>query len=146
MKRVIRQAAAGDAERVRVMLRAYAAELDIDLSFQDFETELADPLAFYELVLLAGDKGCVALRRLDAEACELKRLYVLPAARGSGLGRVLSEAAIAHARARGYARLRLDTLPSMGAARKLYGSLGFREIEPYRFNPIEGTQFLELEL
>ena len=146
MKRVIRQAAAGDAERVRMLLRAYEAELDIDLSFQDFETELADPLAFYELVLLAGDKGCVALRELDAEACELKRLYVLPAARGTGLGRVLSEAAIAHARARGYARLRLDTLPSMGAARKLYGSLGFREIEPYRFNPIEGTQFLELEL
>ena len=146
MKRVIRQAAAGDAERVRTMLRAYAADLDIDLSFQDFETELADPLAFYELVLLAADKGCVALRELDAEACELKRLYVLPAARGTGLGRVLSEAAIAHARARGYARLRLDTLPSMGAARKLYGSLGFREIEPYRFNPVEGTQFLELEL
>ena len=143
---MIRQAVAGDAERVRTLLREYAGELDIDLSFQDFDTELADPLAFYQLVLLAADKGCVALRELDAEVCELKRLYVLPAARGTGLGRALSEAAIAHARARGYARLRLDTLPSMGAARKLYGSLGFREIEPYRFNPVEGTRFLELEL
>ena len=143
---MIRQAAAGDAERVRTLLRAYAGELDIDLSFQDFETELADPLAFYELVLLAADKGCVALRELDAEVCELKRLYVLPAARGTGLSRALSEAAIAHARARGYARLRLDTLPSMSSARKLYGSLGFREIEPYRFNPVEATRFLELEL
>jgi len=145
VKRVIRPAGPGDAKRVQTLLREYAAELDIDLSFQDFDAELADPLGFYELVLLDA-QGCVALRRLDRETCEMKRLYVRPQARAGGLGRALAEAAIAHARARGYVRLRLDTLPSMDAARTLYESLGFREIEPYRFNPIAGTQFLELDL
>jgi len=142
---VIRPAGPGDAKRVQTLLREYAAELDIDLSFQDFDAELADPLGFYDLVLLDA-QGCVALRRLDRETCEMKRLYVRPQARAGGLGRALAEAAIAHARARGYVRLRLDTLPSMDAARTLYESLGFREIEPYRFNPIAGTQFLELDL
>lgn len=142
---MIRPAGPGDAKRVQALLREYAAELDIDLSFQDFDAELADPLGFYELVLLHAG-GCVALRPIDAETCEMKRLYVRPAARGSGLGRALAEAVIASARARGYMRMRLDTLPSMDAARGLYRSLGFREIEPYRFNPIEGTAFLELEL
>ncbi len=142
---MIRPAGPGDAKRVQTLLREYAAELDIDLSFQDFDAELADPLGFYELVLLDA-QGCVALRRLDRETCEMKRLYVRPQARAGGLGRALAEAAIAHARARGYVRLRLDTLPSMDAARTLYESLGFREIEPYRFNPIAGTQFLELDL
>jgi len=145
VKYVIRPAGPGDAKRVQALLRAYAAELDIDLSFQDFDRELADPLGFYELVLLDA-QGCVAIRRLDAETCEMKRLYVLPAARGTGLGRSLAEAAIAHARARGYARMRLDTLPAMDEAHALYTSLGFREIEPYRFNPVPGTRFLELEL
>jgi len=145
VKRVIRPAGPGDAKRVQTLLREYAAELDIDLSFQDFDAELADPLGFYELVLLDA-QGCVALSRIDRETCELKRLYVRPAARGGGLGRALAEAAVAHARARGYLRMRLDTLPSMDAARTLYESLGFREIAPYRFNPIAGTQFLELDL
>jgi len=145
VKRVIRPAGPGDAKRVHALLREYADSLDIDLSFQDFRAELADPLGFYDLVLLAAD-GCVALRRLDAETCELKRLYVRPAARGRGLGRSLAQAVIAHARARGYERMRLDTVPSMDEARALYASLGFREIEPYRFNPVAGTQFLELEL
>ena len=120
--------------------------LGIDLSFQDFETELADPLAFYELVLLAGGDGCVALRRLDAETCEMKRLYVHPAARAGGLGRRLAEAVIAEARERGYRRMRLDTLPTMAAARRLYAALGFREIDPYRPNPVAGTTYLELDL
>jgi ribosomal protein S18 acetylase RimI-like enzyme len=134
-----------EAEAVRALLREYEAELGIDLSFQDFEAELADPLGFYEIVLLADD-GCVALRRIDENACEMKRLYVRPEARGDGLGRRLAEAVIAEARARGYRRMLLDTLPSMAAARKLYVTLGFRETEPYRFNPIEGTAFLELAL
>ena len=145
MKRVIRPAGPGDAKRIQTLFREYAAELDIDLSFQDFDAELADPLGFYELVLLDA-QGCVALARIDRETCELKRLYVRPAARSGGLGRALAEAAIAHARARGYLRMRLDTLPSMDTARQLYESLGFSEIEPYRFNPIPGTHFLELEL
>jgi putative acetyltransferase len=142
---MIRPAQAQDAERVRALLREYAAGLGVDLSFQDFEAELADPLGFYELVLLA-EGGCVALRRIDVESCEMKRLYVRSEARGDGLGRRLAEAVIAEARARGYRRMLLDTLPSMAAARALYATLGFRETEAYRFNPIEGTTFLELVL
>lgn len=130
---------------MRGLFEEYAAGLGVDLSFQDFEAELADPLGFYEVVLLADD-GCVALRRLDDDACEMKRLYVGPAARGAGLGRRLAEAVIAEARARGFARMLLDTLPSMTSARSLYASLGFRETEAYRFNPVPGTIFLELEL
>lgn len=142
---MIRPAEAGDAETVRNLFGEYAAGLDVDLSFQDFEAELADPLGFYELVLL-GDGGCVALRRIDDETCEMKRLYVRDAARGSGLGRRLAEEIVAEARARGYRRMLLDTLPSMAAARALYASLGFRETEPYRYNPVPGTTFLELPL
>jgi ribosomal protein S18 acetylase RimI-like enzyme len=142
---VIRAAGAADVEAVLELFREYAAGLGVDLSFQDFEAELADPLDFYELVLVT-EGGCVALRRIDQETCEMKRLYARPEARGSGLGRRLAEALIAEARARGYRRMLLDTLPSMAAARGLYAALGFREIEPYRFNPIEGTAFLELVL
>jgi len=136
---------ADDTEGVRTLFAEYVDELGIDLSFQDFERELEDPFAVYELVLVARD-GCVALRRIDEHTCEMKRLYVRPRARGSGLGRALAGAVVAHARARGYARMRLDTLPTMGAARGLYASLGFREIDPYRPNPIPGTAYLELEL
>jgi GNAT superfamily N-acetyltransferase len=142
---VIRAAGAADVEAVLELFREYAAGLGVDLSFQDFEAELADPLDFYELVLVT-EGGCVALRRIDQETCEMKRLYARPEARGSGLGRRLAEALIAEARARGYRRMLLDTLPAMAAARALYATLGFRETEPYRFNPIEGTTYLELVL
>jgi putative acetyltransferase len=130
---------------VRDFLREYADSLGVDLSFQDFESELADPLGFYELVLLA-ENGCVALRRIDAETCEMKRLYVRPAGRRSGVGRKLAEAVITEARARGYRRMLLDTLPEMEAAQALYRSIGFRDTEPYRHNPVPGASFLGLEL
>jgi putative acetyltransferase len=142
---VIRAAGPGDLETVDRLMREYVDGLGVDLSFQDVETELEDPLDFYELVLLA-DGGCVALRRIDDSTCEMKRLYVQPSTRGSGLGRRLAEAVIAEARARGYSRMLLDTLPTMTAARALYESLGFRETNAYRFNPVPGTSFLELEL
>ncbi len=142
---MIRAAEAADVETVRELLGEYAAGLGVDLSFQNFEAELADPLGFYELVLLA-EGGCVALRRIDDETCEMKRLYVRDAARGSGLGRRLAEALLAEARARGYRRMLLDTLPTMTAARSLYATLGFVETEPYRYNPVPGTTFLELSL
>jgi ribosomal protein S18 acetylase RimI-like enzyme len=142
---VIRAAGPDDLETVRTLLREYADGLEVDLSFQDFDSELADPLGFYELVLLANE-GCVALRRIDERTCEMKRLYVRPSARGSGLGRRLAKAVIAEARRRGYSRMLLDTLPTMTAARGLYLSLGFRETEPYRYNPVPGSSFLEFEL
>ncbi len=142
---MIRPAQPDDVEVVRNFLNEYAASLQLDLSFQDFDSELADPLAFYELVLLA-ENGCVALRRLDEDTCEMKRLYVRSTARGGGLGRRLAEAVIAEARSRGYTRMLLDTLPAMTAAQALYRSLGFRETDSYRYNPVPGATFLELPL
>ena len=128
------------------MFLEYAKELDFSLCFQGFKEELEALPGKYFTLLLAPGAGCVGVRALDAATAEMKRLYVRPAARGRGLGRSLAQAVIAHARARGYERMRLDTVPSMDEARALYASLGFREIEPYRFNPVAGTQFLELEL
>ena len=142
---MIRAAEPEDLEAVQTLFREYADSLQLDLSFQDFESELADPLGFYELVLLADD-GCVALRRLDESTCEMKRLYVRPSARGAGLGRQLAEAVISAARTRGYGRMLLDTLPTMRTAQTLYRSLGFRETERYRFNPVPGTTYFELAL
>lgn len=128
------------------MLLEYAASLDVDLSFQDFERELATLETVYEVILIAPQEGCVALRRIDDTTCEMKRLFVRPAARGKRLGRQLAEAVIAEAKGRGYVRMRLDTLPSMRGAMALYESLGFRDIESYRFNPIAGSRFMELDL
>ncbi|MGZ4779385.1 MAG: GNAT family N-acetyltransferase [Thermoanaerobaculia bacterium] len=139
-----------DVAAVAVLFREYAASLGVDLGFQHFEEELAAMPGDYApprgRLLLARDLGCVALRPLSADVCEMKRLYVRPAGRGSGLGRLLAERIIEEARTIGYRAMRLDTLPMMAAARAMYVSLGFREIEPYRFNPIEGTKYFELEL
>ena len=141
---------ADDAGIVRELILEYASSLGVDLSFQDFEHEVATLDTYYELMLVAridGDvAGCVALRRIDDDVCEMKRLYVRTRFRGRDLGRALANAVIGEARMRGYARMRLDTLPSMSSAMSLYESLGFRDIAPYRFNPVAGTRFLELTL
>jgi putative acetyltransferase len=147
---IIRQATAFDLDLIRVMLREYAAWLEVDLCFQNFEEELAGLPGEYApprgRLLIAEGAGCVALRAIDDEICEMKRLYVRPEHRGSGLGRRLVTAIIDEARAIGYRRMRLDTMPKMDRAQGLYASLGFRGIAAYRFNPEAGARFLELEL
>lgn len=143
-------APANDLKIVRELFTEYARSLDVDLSFQDFDREMATLSEFYERILVACEgshaAGCVALRHLDDLTCEMKRLYVRPEFRGRNLGRKLAERIIEEARQRRYARMRLDTLPTMTAAIPLYESLGFVEIAEYRFNPIVGTRFMELTL
>jgi GNAT superfamily N-acetyltransferase len=139
-----------DLDEVRALFAEYAASLPFDLGFQGFDEELAGLPRPYApprgALLLAPGAGCVAVRPLDAHVCELKRLYVRPTARGRGLGRALTLAAIDEARRIGYARMRLDTVPGMESAQALYEQLGFVEIAPYRPNPIAGARFLELQL
>ena len=173
-----------------VLFREYAASLQLDLSFQNFENEVAGlpgdyapPRGRLFLAILEepiretaqnsdasdgetafrlsairpstpfGDSpdwekaaGCAALRRLDDEICEMKRLYVRPQARGVGAGRSLALTVIAAAREIGYRRMRLDTLPQMKEAQALYRALGFYEIPAYRYNPVPGTSYFELSL
>jgi putative acetyltransferase len=169
---------------VSVLFREYAQSLGVDLSFQNFDDELATlpgeyappggriflalfdeddtplaervherecsrsqtPLAAASSATFEAIAGCVALRRMDDETCEMKRLYVRRQFRGQGVGRTLVAGIIEAAHEIGYRRLRLDTLPQMSQAQALYRSLGFREIPPYRYNPVPGTRFFELVL
>jgi len=145
---------AGDIAEARRLLEQYEASLDVDLRYQGFEEELAGLPGAYApprgRLLLAVDgsapAGCAALRPLGDDVCEMKRLYVSPAARGRRVGRLLAETVIREARLIGYCRMRLDTLPSMKEALALYRALGFEEIAPYYASPVAGTRFLELLL
>ena len=137
----------------RRLFKEYEASLGIELTFQGFAQEVAGLPGAYappagRLLLATGAEpaGCVALRPLGGGICEMKRLYVRPTARGARLGRRLAETVIREARTIGYARMRLDTLPSMKDAFALYQTLGFREIAPYYATPIAGTRFMELSL
>ena len=138
----------------RALFEEYAASLGISLCFQGFDEELASLPGDYRpprgRLLIAqyedAPVGCVALRPLQADICEMKRLYVRPGFRGLKVGRLLVERLIEEARAAGYARMRLDTLPNMNEARVLYESFGFHRIDAYCENPIPGAIFLELDL
>lgn len=145
-------------DAVREIFREYALGLVVDLCFQDFDTELSSLPGEYAaprgaLLIARNDGrvvGCCALRPLDAadypNAAEMKRLYVQPAARGLGLGRLLAEATLDAARVAGYSCVLLDTLDDMEAARALYVDLGFQDIPPYYHNPIAGSHYLKVDL
>jgi len=145
-------------DAARAIFREYAASLPIDLCFQNFDAELATLPGEYAppegqlLLALVDDElaACGALRPLRevdyANACEMKRLYVRPAFRRFGLGRLLAQALLDEARRAGHSVMLLDTLDEMEAARELYASLGFEEVPPYYFNPIAGAHYLKAEL
>ena len=141
-------------DTVRKLFREYEASIKVDLCFQGFEKELAElPGAYAQpsgrlLLAFDGDEaaGCGALRRLESDVCEMKRLYVRPEHQGKSIGAALARRLIEEAREAGYARMRLDTMPSMARAIGMYRSLGFREIAAYRFNPVPGALFFELRL
>ena len=144
---------------VRKLLNEYSLIPGVVQCLDDFERELASLpgayappsgcllLAVEDLPGNAGEAiGCAAIRRLERDVCEMKRLYVRPPFRRSGAARELVEELIQEARSIGYRRMVLDTLPSMEAAHKLYRTLGFREIPPYPKNPIPGALFFQLTL
>ena len=153
--KLIQAQSAEEIDRARELFEEYAAGIGIDLCFQSFEKELAELPGKYVppggRLLIAIDEhqaaGCVALRKIADGVCEMKRLYVRPGFRGTGLGHTLAEAIILSAREIGYQRMRLDTLPGkMDRAIAMYRSLGFKEIGPYYDNPVESALFMELEL
>lgn len=145
-------------DATRAIFRDYAAGLGVDLCFQNFDAELATlpgeyapPRGSLQLALVNGEvAGCGACRPIGdvdyANACEMKRLYVRPAFRGLGLGRLIAQALMDQALRAGYSVMLLDTLDDMEAARSLYTALGFEEIPPYYFNPIPGAHYLKAQL
>jgi len=142
-------------QTARELFKEYESWLGISLCFQNFDNEVANLPGDYQmpsgrLLLAIKDKetaGCVALRKLTDDTCEMKRLYLRPQFRGQGLGRVMVERIISEGRVIGYERMRLDTLSGhMDKAIALYRSFGFREIAPYYTNPVEGATFMELIL
>ena len=136
------------------LFREYETWLNFDLCFQDFETEMKNLPGDYApprgrlLLAYEGSRaaGCVALRPMDESVCEMKRLFVPPEFRGKGYGRLLAREIVRRARQIGYKTMRLDTVDWMKEAISLYRSLGFDEIDAYRYNPIEGAVYMELHL
>jgi putative acetyltransferase len=160
MIRIIEAATPDLVGQARQLFEEYATELNVDLCFQNFAEELAHLPGHYappEGVLLLAQvavgegaephiAGCVALRKFAEGVCEMKRLYVQPAFRDQGVGRLLAVRIVEQACRIGYVRMVLDTLPSLKPAIALYETLGFRHIDAYRYNPCSGAVFMELEL
>ena len=155
MIEIIQAEAIEQIEQARTLFREYEAAIDLDLCFQSFDQELANLPGKYaapegRLLLAFADErlaGCIALRKLEDDICEMKRLFVRDAFRGQKIGVLLIEKVIAEARAIGYAKMRLDTFPAkMGKAVTLYESYGFYEIPPYYHNPFGETLFMEKDL
>ncbi len=151
----IRPAVSADLPRIRQLLREYVAWIALDLAFQEIDAEIdglpGDYASPRGVLLVAGKAGAqpeaiIALRPLDESTCEMKRLYVAPAARGQGLARALILRLLEEARSLEYQEIRLDTLPMMGDAQGLYLTLGFHDIAPYYDTPITGTRFMALRL
>ncbi len=154
MPRFYQAESAEAIQRIWELFKEYGDWLGEDLYFQGFEEELsglpgeyAPPEGRLWLIEVNGENaGCAALRKFSDGICEMKRMYLRPHYRGRGIGRTIAERLIAEARAIGYLKMRLDTLERMKEATALYRSLGFKDIPPYRYNPIEGAVYLELEL
>jgi ribosomal protein S18 acetylase RimI-like enzyme len=154
MPKIFRAKTDEDFDIAKKLLVEYADSLGFDLGFQDFEQELADLSNHFassdDCLLLALHEsktaGCVILKRFDNGICEMKRLYVKPSFRGLGIGRALAEAVIKLAQKAGYDCMRLDMVLPRDPARNLYFSLGFKDIQPYRYNPMERAVFMELKL
>jgi len=143
-----------DIALARTLFTEYGRSLNFSLCFQDFDRELAELPGDYaspdgRLILVYHRQtpvGCVALRKIDPQVCEMKRLYVRPEFRGEGFGRALAETALEEAKKIGYRFMRLDTVPEMKEAISLYESIGFKKIPPYRDNPVPGAIYLEIDL
>lgn len=140
---------------VQELVDEYAKSLDFDLCFQNYEEERKTLSQMYGPpyggLILAFDEqgialGCIGLRRFDQDVCEMKRLYVRPAARGMGAGKALVKAVIEHAEKLGYKQMLLDTVETMIEAQALYKQVGFKEVEPYRYNPQDGAKYFSLNL
>jgi ribosomal protein S18 acetylase RimI-like enzyme len=133
----------------KTLIEEYASALGVDLYFQNFSEEISNLRKIYApphgclFLARANGKtvGCVAVRNQAGATCEMKRLYVKPPHRGAGLGRRLVEIAIWKAQQLGYTKMLLDTLPSMTEAQSLYESIGFREVEFYYPNPVQGVRY-----
>jgi len=154
MVRVVAAVTDEELEIVRELFREYERAIDVDLCFQGFAKEIAGLPGAYApprgrlFLAFDGDDaiGCIALRPLGDDVCEMKRLYLRSSARGKGVGRMLADRILEEARAIGYRTMRLDTLPIMREARALYESLGFKPIAPYYDNPLPGVLYLECAL
>lgn len=154
MAEIRRAVIPGDLMAIKNLFQEYADSLDFELDFQDFREELESLPGKYALplgtILVAKENGetvgCVAVRPLGEEICEMKRLYVKDAHRGRKLGRELAVVVIEEAKRLGYKAMRLDTVEAMKEASALYRSLGFQPIDAYCYNPLPGAMYFELKL